>query len=295
MRLKLQYNISMAEDGMSLLTFLKRQEISKKTTVAIKHRGGELLVNGEPKIVHHVLNEGDEVVVCFPEEKRSSGLVAFSYDLDIVYEDDYLIVINKPAGMPTIPSIRYPQETLANAIIHYYDEKQLNSTIHFVNRLDKDTSGLLVVAKYRHIHHLLTKEIKEIKRKYYALVKGIPPREAGTIRESIAREIEGNVRRCVRGDGQASITHYRILDMFDEDTLVECELETGRTHQIRVHMAYLGCPLIGDTLYDQEALELSQGHLLHSYQLCFRHPIYKKDYFFETKIPNRFEYKTKSE
>ena len=288
MRLILKYTISKDEAGISLLTLLKKNDISKKTTIAIKHRGGKLLVNDEPKIVHHILSEGDQVTVIFPEESRSSGLIGYKMNLNIIFEDDYLLVIDKPSGIATIPSLRHPHKTLANGIIYYYDEQGIDSTIHFVNRLDRDTSGLLVVAKYRHIHHLLTQDIKQIKRKYVALVKGELLKQRDVINEPIAREKEGNVKRCVREGGQGSITHYHVLEKRNQATVVECELETGRTHQIRVHMSHLGHPLIGDTLYDEKAIELDGGHLLHSYKLSFKHPITKKDYFFETDIPESF-------
>ena len=212
-----------------------------------------------------------------------------SKNLEIVYEDPWLSVINKPAGIPTIPSLRHPEKTLANALIHYYNEHEIASTIHFVNRLDRDTSGLLMVAKYRHIHHLLTKDVKQIKRKYYTLVKGVMEKNSGTVHAPIARESEGNVRRCVRADGDDSITHYQVLEVWEKLTLVECELETGRTHQIRVHMNYLGHPLVGDTLYDEFALELEEGHLLHSYELSFTHPITKERHLFQTDLPKRFK------
>ena len=143
---------------------------------------------------------------------------------DIVFEDDYLLVINKPAGIPTIPSIRHPHQTLANALVHYYNLKEIESTIHFVNRLDRDTSGLLVVAKYRHIHHLMTKDVKQIKRKYYTLVKGHFT-TTGTIKAPIARLQEGNVKRGVREDGDQAITHYRVIEKQDENNSLNVSLK----------------------------------------------------------------------
>ena len=286
--LRLDYTVSADESGISLLNFLKKKRLSRKTMVAIKHRGGQLLVNGTPQIVHHQLTAGDLVTVNFPKEARSESLIPEDLELDIIYEDEYLLVINKPAGIPVIPSIRYPSKTLANAIIYDYNKKNIAATVHFVNRLDRDTSGLLMVAKYQHIHHLLTKEMKQIKRKYYALVKGHLPATAGKIDQPIARERVGSVRRLVRGDGQRAITFYQVMEKKHEMTLVQCELETGRTHQIRVHLAYLGCPIIGDTLYDQEALKLAGGQMLHSYHLSFIHPITEKALCFETALPARF-------
>ena len=288
MSLQLTYQIGPNEKGTSLLNFLKKQEISKKAIVATKHRGGDLRVNGEHQTVRYILQENDVLTVILPPEERSEGLKPYEHRLDVVFEDDYLLVINKPAGIPTIPSLRHPHETLANALIHYYNEHEIESTIHFVNRLDRDTSGLLVVAKYRHVHHLMTKDVKQIKRKYYTLVKGHLKSSFGTIKAPIARLQERNVKRGVCESGDEAITHYRVIQFQGKNTLVECELETGRTHQIRVHMAYLGHPLIGDTLYDDEAITLKEGHLLHSYYVSFIHPITKKKHCFQTDIPQRF-------
>lgn len=287
MSLILTYTMTPSEAGTSILNFLKKQEISKKAIVATKHRGGDLQVNGEYQTVRYILQSGDELKIIFPPEERSEGLMPYAFPLYIVFEDDYLLVVNKPAGIPTIPSIRHPHETLANALIHYYNERKIESTIHFVNRLDRDTSGLLVVAKYRHIHHLMTKDVKQIKRKYYTLVKGHLT-NSGTVSAPIARLQEGNVKRGVLKDGDHAVTHYKMIELQGKNTLVECELETGRTHQIRVHMAYLGHPLIGDTLYDEQAMTLEEGHLLHSYYVNFIHPITKEKHEFQTEIPNRF-------
>jgi len=184
MTLTLQYDV---QEPTVLRNFLQREGISRKAITTLKHRGGKTLVNGEATKVHHELQVGDVVTISFPPEKVSEGLVLEPMQLDIVYEDDYLLVINKPAGIPVIPSRAHPRGTLAGGIIHYYQQVGIASTVHLVNRLDKETSGLLIVAKYRHIHHLLTRDIKQIQRKYYALVSGIPSELQARIQAPIAR------------------------------------------------------------------------------------------------------------
>jgi len=264
-------NYTVTKEGL-LLDFLKSRDLSKKAVTAIKHRGGKLEVNGTEQNVRYQLAPGDRVTVTFPPEPKGLSLEPWDFPLEIVYEDDWLLVINKPSGIPVIPTRRYPDGTLANALMHYYEQIGLESTVHFVNRLDKDTSGLLVVAKYRHVHHLLTGDIKQVERRYLARVNGCPNPLKGTVDAPIARLEEGNVLRGVREDGQRSVTHYEVLESNGTTSLVECRLETGRTHQIRVHMSYLGCPLVGDSLYGDTS-NIGGGQHLTSYYLAFKHPL----------------------
>lgn len=261
--MKLTYQI---REDILLRDFLKQQDISDKLLSAIKNQG-DILVNHCHQTVRYKLSVGDQVEVIFPQEKRGMQLEPYYYDLKIIYEDDYLLVIDKPAGMPCIPDHRYHDKTLANALIYHYDQIRLESTIHFVNRLDKETSGLLIVAKYRYIHYLLSK--KHICRKYLAYIQG--EIEKQTICLPIFRSGK-SVVRCIDQRGKTSITHCIPYKMVESNQLIECQLETGRTHQIRVHLSAIGHPLIGDHLYGGKKNEAGT-YYLHSYFVEFEHPI----------------------
>jgi len=175
---------------------------------------------------------------------------------------------------------------LSHALLHYYEQHHIASTIHLVNRLDRDTSGLLIVAKHRYVHHLFSKEQRHhnIHRTYRALVHGVLPGDNGTINEPIGRKNESIIEREVRPDGQHAVTHYEVLERFNDYTYVQLKLETGRTHQIRVHLSHLGHPLLGDELYGgrRDAIE---RQALHSYELNFYHPILQKAFSFTAEIP----------
>jgi 23S rRNA pseudouridine1911/1915/1917 synthase len=206
--------------------------------------------------------------------------------LSIVYEDDYLLVVNKPPFMSTIPSREHPTGTLANALLYYYDQQQLPTTIHVVTRLDRDTSGLLLVAKHRHVHHLLSELQKrgQIKRRYEAVCHGQLSQDKGTIDAPIGRKSDSIIEREVREDGQRAVTHFQVIKRMQHYTHVSLQLETGRTHQIRVHMSHIGHPLVGDELYGGSREKLSR-QALHSKELSFFHPFVQKEYCFQSDLP----------
>ena len=284
MPLKLEYKVKKTDDNKSLGDFLKQQDLSKKAIIALKHRGGEICVNAKEQTTRFTLRTGDIVKVTFADEPVSSTLLPFQMDIQIVYEDDFLLVVDKKAGLPVIPTGEH-HISLANGILAHYENIGLRSTVHFVNRLDRGTSGLLAIAKYRHIHHLMTADMKEITRKYYALVSGIL-KDNGRIDALIHRPSATGVKRAVHPSGQRAITNYEAIQHFEDATLARCSLETGRTHQIRVHMAHIGHPILKDPLYgDGEEGDLQ---LLHSYYLEFIHPISGEKLSFETGVPQRF-------
>jgi len=286
MSLSLEYKVESKDANKSLGDFLKRQQLSKKSIIDLKHRGGKICVNEKERTTRSIIHTKDVVRVTFADEQVSNSLTPIKMHLHIVYEDDFLLVVDKKAGLPVIPTVDH-RITLANGILAHYEHIGLKSTIHFVNRLDKCTSGLLIIAKYRHIHHLMTANMKAITRKYYALVSGIL-KDNGRVDAHIIRPSATGVKRAVHPSGKHAITNYEALQHFAESTLISCTLETGRTHQIRVHMAHIGHPILKDPLYG-DGID-GDMQLLHSYFLEFIHPITGEKLSFETKVPKRLVY-----
>ncbi|KEZ53486.1 MULTISPECIES: RluA family pseudouridine synthase [Metabacillus] len=282
----LSWTVPSEDEGKTIKDYLKEKKISKRALTDIKFAGGSILLNGDHATVRASLSAGDDLKVMFPPEEPSPGIVPEKMNLDIVYEDEWCLVINKPPFVPTIPSREHPGGTLANGLLDYYSENGIAATIHAVNRLDKDTSGLMLVAKHRFAHSLFSSMQKQgsIKRTYAALVEGALTEENGTIDAPIGRKEESIIERTVREDGQHAVTHYKVLSSAEKYTLVTLRLETGRTHQIRVHMAYIGHPLCGDSLYGGSR-DLIRRQALHSRVLSFFHPLLEKEMTFEAEIP----------
>ncbi|WP_409304675.1 RluA family pseudouridine synthase [Peribacillus sp. SCS-155] len=274
------------DSGTLLRDFLGRAGISRRALTAIKFKGGKVEVNGAETTVRCMLSEGDEIKVTFPEEKSSTGLVPEEIDLDIVYEDPYIIVLNKPPFMSTIPSREHPSGSIANALAGHYKKQGIHSTVHIVTRLDRDTSGLLLVAKHSHLHHLLSDQQKSgsVKRSYQAVVEGHIKEDSGRVEAPIGRRPESIIEREVREDGQYACTLFTVLGRMAGHTHVQLQLLTGRTHQIRVHMSYLGHPLAGDTLYGGHR-SFIERQALHCHQLEFYHPFEGRTMIFDTEVP----------
>lgn len=282
----LQWSIEDADHGKLVRDFLKERGISKRALTDIKFSGGRISINGEEVTVRRPLNTGDLLKVDFPIEVKSESMAGEDIPLNIVYEDDTLLVINKPAGMSSIPSREHPTGSLANAIIGYYEHINLIATVHIVTRLDRDTSGLVLIAKHRHIHHLLSNQQKEgkIKRVYEAIAKGTFLDRLGTIEKPIGRKKESIIEREVQEGGQYACTHYEVIKQFPAFAHVKLKLETGRTHQIRVHLSSLGHPLLGDDLYGGDLSEIGR-QALHCCKIQFIHPILREKFQFEVPLP----------
>ncbi|WP_088005652.1 RluA family pseudouridine synthase [Indiicoccus explosivorum] len=261
--------------------------LSKRTLTAVKYDGGQLLVNGEEKTVRHLLDIGDAVTVVFPVEKRSGGLLAEQGPLQIIFEDEAVLVVSKPAGQSTIPSRDHPDGTLANFVAGYLERSGTPATVHVVTRLDRDTTGLVCIAKNRHIHHVLSGQQKSgtMRRQYTALVHGLPEEGKWRIDAPIGRKPGSIIERQVRPDGQQALTEAEVAGRFCGFTAVRLRLGTGRTHQIRVHLAHCGHPLLGDDLYGGEA-HLIGRQALHCDRLEFSHPISGELLSFTVPLPD---------
>lgn len=275
-------------DGSLLRDFLtKEMKVSHRTLSAIKYKGGRMLVDGERRTVRHVLKKGERLAIVFPPEEPSGFLKSEPMDLDIVYEDDYLLVVNKPAGIPVIPSHQYPAGTLANGALAYFEAQALASTVHIVNRLDRNTSGLMLIAKHRYAHELFFRMQRagDVHRRYLAIVEGTMRENEGTIDAPIGRKEGSAIERQVGGLGsKRAVTHFSVIEQFGETALVAVRLETGRTHQIRVHFSSIGHPLAGDDLYGGHTCLIAR-QALHSFELKFVHPATKQAMCFHKMFP----------
>jgi 23S rRNA pseudouridine1911/1915/1917 synthase len=289
-RFRMEWRIDQQHVGKLIKEFLKEQEISRTALTDIKFNGGAILVNDQEENVRFKLHEGDTLKVIFPIEVPSKGVPGENISLDIVYEDDYLLVVNKPAGMNTIPSREHPSGSLANALVGYYQSSGVDATSHIVTRLDRNTTGLVLVAKHRHVHHLFSKQQKsgDVKRTYEAFAGGVILGHNGKIEQPIGRKTESIIEREVREDGQYACTHFQVLGRHDMFTHLKLQLETGRTHQIRVHMSYIGHPLLGDDLYGGDT-SLIGRQALHCRKVTFFHPFLKQELSFSAPLPPDME------
>jgi 23S rRNA pseudouridine1911/1915/1917 synthase len=287
---KLNWTVTESGAGKLLKEFLVEQDISKAALTDIKFKGGNLLVNNEVVTVRYRLKLGDKVEVHFPPEEPSVGVQPETIFIDILYEDPYLLVINKPAKMNSIPSREHPTGSLANAIIGHYHKSGIQATTHIVTRLDRDTSGIVVIAKHRHVHHLMSKQQKSgtLQRVYEGFAEGYFENPVGAVEEPIARKKTSIIEREVNAEGQYAYTSYQVLQQFDDFCYLQLKLKTGRTHQIRVHMSFINHPLLGDCLYGGK-MERMARQALHCRAVQFIHPIHHNLLNFTAPLPRDME------
>lgn len=252
----------------------------------------KILVNNLETNQKYELKEND--IIYIDEKKEESYLEKKNLNLDIIYQDNDIAIINKPKGLVVHPASTYKKETLVNGLLYQLDNLSgINGIIRpgIVHRIDKDTTGLLIIAKNDIAHKKLSEDLKEhkIKRSYLALVHGVMPHDQGRIDAPIGRNINNRKEMDINPKGKKAITNFKVLKRYEKYTLIECNLETGRTHQIRVHMKYINYPIVGDTVYGIKDEYNKYNQLLHAYKLEFIHPITNKHLIFEIPLPEYFQ------
>lgn len=278
---------SRLDKALADLTDLSRSQANE----AIKN--GRILVNGQAKKAKYTVQVDDLINYELPEEEVLE-YKAENIPLDIVYQDDDVAVVNKPQGMVVHPSAGHSSGTLVNALMyHIKDLSSINGVVRpgIVHRIDKDTSGLLMIAKNDKAHNALAAELKDKKslRKYLAIVHGNLPNDRGVIEAPIGRSEKDRKKQAVTAKGKSALTRFQVLERFSDYTLVELTLETGRTHQIRVHMAYIGHPVAGDPLYGPRKTLKGHGQFLHAQTLGFTHPKTGETMTFSAPAPAIFQ------
>lgn len=283
----LNYHITEDADSLRTEQYLRRRGFSYQNLTQLKKMPESILINGVWSYMRTPLHSGDILTVHIRETESSPNIPPVELPLDIVYEDEDIVVVNKPAGMPVHPSLNNYRNSLANALMYYYQQQGKPFIFRCTNRLDRDTSGLTVIAKHMVSSSILSSMTArhEIEREYLAVVRGSVVPSSGTIDAPIGRTGSSLIERKIDFEhGERAVTHYHVVKEENGHSLVSLILETGRTHQIRVHMKYIGFPLAGDYLYNPD-MEYIQRQALHSCRLSFRHPITGKHMEFTADLP----------
>jgi len=267
------------------------QSIWTRSQVDKLIKDGQVTVNGVLQPSKYQVKAGDAIQVA-PQTVKSIELVPENIPLDIVYEDDDVIVVNKPQGMVVHPAPGHPDQTLVNALLYHSPLSTINGEFRpgIVHRIDKDTSGLLMVAKNDRAHRSLAAQLKAKTnlREYVALVHGVIKEETGTLNAPLGRSPKDRKKQAIVADGRPAVTHFKVLKRYLHYTLISCRLETGRTHQIRVHLQSIGHPLVGDPLYGPKKTIKGHGQFLHAKLLGFKHPVTGEMLQFEAPLPPIF-------
>jgi 23S rRNA pseudouridine1911/1915/1917 synthase len=294
----LQYIVPQEEDGWLLRTILQnRLQISRTLLSRLKLTEAGITVNGERCYITVRVRAGDCVEIRMQQEE-SEDILPQPIPIEVIYEDDHLLIVNKPPGMIVHPTHGHYTNTLANGVVHYWKERGERIRFRPVHRLDQETSGVLAIAKNPYAHQSISEQMQQgaVLKQYMAICYGIPSSDSGTIDAPIDRDLVDRHLRVVTPDGYRAVTHYRIVERFSHASLIELQLETGRTHQIRVHMQHLGHPLIGDKMYKPapssnipemlQAYPSIDRHALHAFLLGFRHPVDGRELQFIAELPS---------
>ena len=313
-KVNLTYQVPKGTTYQNVKEVLKAEfQMSNRLLLKLK-KLQKIYLNHQCVYVHHPILPGDVIICDLNDEEDNTNIVPTSIPLAILYEDEAYLVVNKPAGVPVHPSMEHYEDSLSNGIRFYFDQIGLKKKIRPINRLDKDTSGIVLFAKNEYIQECLAKQMKSNKfmKKYIAIVNGRLEQKSGTINLPIDRKENSIIERCISQNGKTAITHYKVITLeslfqnyfsfqnmyphkqrlnncnnFSDFDIVECTLETGRTHQIRVHFASIGHPLLGDTLYGSASPFIAR-QALHAYKISFVHPITQKLVSYIAPIPEDF-------
>ena len=287
MNRNIDYIIDEDSAGLRVEQFLRRKRYSGQNLSEIKRMPKSILVNGVHYYMRQELSTGDHLQVRICETQNSEKIPPTKLPLDIIYEDEDLLVLNKPAGMPIHPSLNNYTNSIANALAYYFQSQGKPFIFRCCNRLDRDTSGLTIVSKHLVSGSILSDMTKyrEVHREYLAIARGSVTPSEGTIQAPLGRKEGTIIERAVDWEhGEDAVTHYKVVKEANGHSLVSLRLETGRTHQIRIHMKYLGYPLIGDYLYNPD-MEYMTRQALHSHHMEFTHPITGEHMSFTAPLP----------
>lgn len=285
--MKLKYEITKKDEAKSI-NYILTNELNISTRLLTKLiKNQKILLNNNKCDTRTLAIPGDILEINFDILEDNSNVVPTKMNLDILYEDTWFLVVSKPAGIPIHPSRLHFTDSLSNGIRFYFDSIGLKKKIRPVNRLDLDTSGIVIFAKCEYIQESFIKQMfeKTFKKEYLCIVEGSLEAISGVINLPIGRKKDSIIERCIdKINGQTAITHYKVLKEEKNISLLKCLLETGRTHQIRVHTAAIGHPILGDTLYGNKSALISR-QALHSYKISCIHPITKENLIFENLLP----------
>ena len=283
----LEYRISGQDEGKTIKEYLTQIGYSGQNIVELKKIPQSILLNGVWEYVNCRVKENDELRIHIREDEASEKILPIDLPFPVLYEDEDIVVVNKPANMPIHPSLNNYENTLGNAAAFYFMQQGKSFIFRCINRLDRDTTGLTVLAKHMVSCSILQSDMvkRGISREYLAIVEGVFENAEGTIDAPIGRKEDSTIERMVDFEkGEWAVTHYRVLEQKENVTMVSLKLETGRTHQIRVHMTSVGHPLIGDFLYNPQNKGMTR-QALHAWKLSFIHPITKEMMKLEAPVP----------
>lgn len=283
--MKLEYKVQEKDVGSSINQILQKLEISTRLLHKLILQKN-IFINDKLCDTRKLASANDKITIYFDYPEDNHNIIPTPINLNILYEDKWLLVVDKPAGLPIHPSRKHYTDSLSNGIKFYFDSIGLSKKIRPVNRLDLDTSGIVIFAKCEYIQEAFSRQmaLNIFKKEYCCLVSGLLEKQTGIINLPIARKQNSIIERCIDYEkGQPSVTHYKVAQEFKNYSLVKCQLETGRTHQIRVHMAAIGHPILGDTLYGTPSSIVSR-QALHSYKIECVHPITKEKLVFESPL-----------